>query len=95
MNQATKKVFTAVAEGDYDRAHRIIAEYGHPMATAECGITWFRLGDDVICVRSYTQIDLTGYLSAEPYARIPRTATPAAGYEGDENELRLVCQSAG
>lgn len=82
MNLATQRILKAAKEGDFARSHKIIAKHGHPMATGECGITWYRLGDDVICVRSTTQIDFAGHLTAKPLARIPRTATPAEGYEG-------------
>ncbi len=81
-NTAAAQVLDHTAAGEHLAAHAVIAVSGVLIATGECGIRWYVMGVvgdvDVLCVRSFTQIDWGGPLKDW---RMPPYATPTEAWE--------------
>ncbi len=81
-NAAAAQVLDHVRNGEWQTAHAIIEANGVLIAEGECGIRWYAVGVvgdvDVLCVRSFTQVDWGGKLADW---RMPPYATPTEAWE--------------
>ena len=71
MNLTSRRILQAISHGDYPRADALLADHGQLYGTGPERITWYRVGDDVLCRLSTSQIQWAGKLSSEPYFAPP------------------------
>lgn len=79
MNLTTRHLLRLNERGNHAGAHTIIADEGRHIASSVVAIktpqrdraypqvTYHKIGDDVVCVLSWTQIQYAGSLSHPPY----------------------------
>jgi hypothetical protein len=72
INDLTRRVLDAAEARDYSRLDRLMTAHAKLIGEGECRICWYRIGDDVVCRRSWTQIDFCGHIEAEPRFKAPQ-----------------------
>ena len=80
MNLVTSRIIGCTQRGDYERVDALIDGYATLIGTGAPSIRWYRVGDDVLCVLSRTQVQFSGYLSKHPHWSAPAHMTPVEGH---------------
>lgn len=71
VNQTTQRIIDLFASNDPETATIPLHTYGELLYRGESGISYWRIGDDVLCVQSVTQCDFAGHLAKEPRFKEP------------------------